>query len=107
MHALRAVELALPTLPPARADAVRRRATTLLDVRVALHRTTEKSSDRLVLQQQHAVADALGLPDADALMRQVSSAARTIGWTSDDKWRRVESYAEGPERAHREARPAR
>ena len=34
---------------------------------VALHRTTGKATDRLVLQQQEAVAP-LGLPDADAMM---------------------------------------
>src|SRR6185295_11065722 len=92
---LRAVELALPMLPPLE-EAFTEAGNTLLDVRVALHRTTEKNSDRLVLQQQQGVADALDLPDADALMRRVSSAARTIGWTSDDKWRRVESSMKGP-----------
>src|SRR5262249_30631085 len=71
-------------------------ASTLLDARVALHRTTEKSSDRLVLQQQLPVAEELGLPDVDTLMRFVSSAARTIAWSSDDKWRRVESQMKGP-----------
>ncbi len=95
VHGLRAVELAIPALPrlePNFAEA----AATLLDVRVALHRTTEKGSDRLVLQQQAAVADELGLPDVDTMMRFLSGAARTIAWASDDKWRRVESYLQGP-----------
>jgi [protein-PII] uridylyltransferase len=92
---LRAVELALPSLPslePSFGEA----AAMLLDVRVALHRTTEKGSDRLVLQQQPAVAEELGLPDVDTLMRFLSGAARTIAWASDDKWHRVESHLRGP-----------
>ena len=93
VHGLRSVQLAVPSLPaidPPVFDAW----ATLIDVRVALHRTTEKASVRLVLQQHSGVADALGLPDT--LMHRVFSAARTIGWASDDKWRRVESYLKGP-----------
>ena len=93
--ALRATTLAIPTLPalePAFVEA----ANTLLDVRVALHRTTEKGTDRLVLQQQEAVAETLGIGNTGALMHMISSAARTIGWTSDDRWRRIESYLKGP-----------
>jgi len=95
VHAMRAIQLALPGLPAVE-PAFDAAASTLLDVRVALHRTTEKSSDRLVLQQQHPVAEELGLPDVDMLMRFVSGAARTIAWTSDDRWRRVESQVKGP-----------
>ena len=50
----------------------------------------------MLLQEQEGVANALGLTSADALMRQVSGAARTISWASDDTWRRVESYLAGP-----------
>ncbi|GIU91042.1 MAG: hypothetical protein KatS3mg010_2141 [Acidimicrobiia bacterium] len=39
----------------------------LLDVRVALHRVTGGRGDRLVLQEQDAVAAALDVPDADVL----------------------------------------
>lgn len=95
VHAMRAIQLALPRLPVVE-PAFDAAAATLLDVRVALHRTTEKSSDRLVLQQQLPVAEELGLPDVDMLMRFVSGAARTIAWTSDDRWRRVESQLKGP-----------
>ncbi|HEX6419263.1 MAG TPA: [protein-PII] uridylyltransferase [Acidimicrobiales bacterium] len=69
---------------------------TLLDVRVELHRRTGRPGDRLLLQEQDAVADALGYPDADALMRAVARAARTIAWTSDDAWARIESSLTGP-----------
>ncbi|HEX6425267.1 MAG TPA: [protein-PII] uridylyltransferase [Acidimicrobiales bacterium] len=69
---------------------------TLLDVRVELHRRTGRPGDRLLLQDQDAVADALGHADADALMRTVAHAARTIAWTSDDAWSRIESSLVGP-----------
>ena len=69
---------------------------TLLDVRVELHRRTGRPGDRLLLQDQDAVADALGHADADALMRAVAHAARTIAWTSDDAWARIESSPVGP-----------
>ena len=63
--------------------------------RVELHRRTERHSDRLLLEEQDAVAAALGYPDADDLMRAVT-AARTIAWVSDDLWARVEGSLEGP-----------
>ncbi|HET6952770.1 MAG TPA: [protein-PII] uridylyltransferase [Acidimicrobiales bacterium] len=69
---------------------------TLLAVRVELHRRTGRPGDRLLLQEQDGVADALGYRDADALMRAVSQAARTIAWTSDDIWARIESSLSGP-----------
>jgi [protein-PII] uridylyltransferase len=69
---------------------------TLLDVRVELHRRTGRPGDRLLLQDQDAVADALGHAEADALMRAVAHAARTIAWTSDDAWARIESSLVGP-----------
>ena len=64
---------------------------TLLGVRVELHRRTGRPGDRLLLQEQDAVAAALGCPDADVLMRTVAHAARTIAWTSDDAWARIEA----------------
>jgi [protein-PII] uridylyltransferase len=48
------------------------------------------------LQEQQGVAHALGIKSADALMQQVSGAARTISWASDDCWRRIRSYLAGP-----------
>ena len=41
---------------------------TLLDARVELHRRTGRPSNVLALQEQDAVADALGMADGDALM---------------------------------------
>ncbi|MEU0044326.1 [protein-PII] uridylyltransferase [Streptomyces werraensis] len=61
----------------------------LLDVRDALHLTTGRATDRLALQEQDQVAAELGLLDADALLRQVYEAARTIAYAGDVTWREV------------------
>jgi len=68
----------------------------LLSTRVELHRRTGRTSDVLLLEEQDAVADALGHPSADALMHEVATAARTIAWRSDDAWRRIEASLAGP-----------
>ncbi|MER7962835.1 [protein-PII] uridylyltransferase [Streptomyces sp. ESR1.13] len=67
------------------ADARRR----LLDVRDALHLATGRATDRLALQEHDEVAAALGLLDADALLRQVYEAARVISYAGDVTWREV------------------
>jgi [protein-PII] uridylyltransferase len=64
----------------------------LLDVRGELHRHARKPTDRLLMQEQVPVAEALGIEDADALLRKVSAAARTIAYASDDNWRRVSRW---------------
>jgi [protein-PII] uridylyltransferase len=66
----------------------------LFDARVALQRHAGRT-ERLVLEHQDEVAVALGL-DADALMARVSGAARTVAWQSDDAWRSVRSWLQGP-----------
>lgn len=77
----------------------------LLAVRVELHRRTGRPGDRLLLQEQDAIADSLGYEDADALVREVAHAARTIAWTSDDSWARIESSLAGPLGRLRRERP--
>ena len=69
---------------------------TLLDARVELHRRTGRPSNVLALQEQDAVARALGMKGGDALMADVAAAARAIAWTSDDAWRRIRSSLRGP-----------
>lgn len=64
---------------------------TLLAARVELHRDTNRPGDRLVLQEQDAVADRLGDADADALMKRIAEAGRTIAWRSDEIWHRVKA----------------
>lgn len=68
---------------------------TLLEVRVELHRAAAKPGDRLLLQDQDAVAAALGDVDADALMARVASAGRTIAWSSDESWHEIKLSLNG------------
>jgi [protein-PII] uridylyltransferase len=70
----------------------------ILDARVELQRRTGRSGNRLVLEEQAGVAEALRLPSTDALMTRVAAAASTIAWTSDDAWRRVRSTLRSPVR---------
>jgi [protein-PII] uridylyltransferase len=63
--------------------------TRLLDARDALHLVTGRATDRLALQEQDQVAAELGLLDADALLRQVYEAARTVSYAGDVTWREV------------------
>lgn len=62
----------------------------LLDVRDALHAVTGRASDRLVLQEQDAVARELGLLDGDVLLRRVSGIGRAVAYAADITWHRVE-----------------
>jgi [protein-PII] uridylyltransferase len=77
----------------ARLDADRRM---LLETRVELQRATGSRSDRLALQEQDAVAVALGAASADQLVRDVSRAGREIAWISADVWSRVRDALTGP-----------
>ena len=56
----------------------------ILRARVELHKQAKRSSDKLLLEQQDAVAAALGYEDADLLMADVASAARRISWNIDE-----------------------
>jgi [protein-PII] uridylyltransferase len=91
VHALHALAVAQVADPPD--AAVRAAHEVLLDVRGELHRRTagagRRTVDRLLMQEQDAVAAALGYGDADLLMAAVSGAARTIAFASDVTWRRV------------------
>jgi len=96
VHALRWAEAARSLLWAGDDPALAAAYTTLLDVRVELHRRTGRPGDRLLLEQQDAVAAALGVGSADALMHDVATAARTIAWRSDDAWHRIEASLAGP-----------
>ncbi|HEX2038566.1 MAG TPA: nucleotidyltransferase domain-containing protein, partial [Acidimicrobiales bacterium] len=95
VHVLQAVALATPVASDG-GGPVREAAEVLLSVRVALHRRAGRALDRLLLQEQDAVAADLGYADADALMAAVAAAGRTIAWASDDAWARVASSLAGP-----------
>ncbi|MFP5218692.1 MAG: [protein-PII] uridylyltransferase [Actinomycetes bacterium] len=91
VHALHAVAVAQRADPPSEAVLAAHRV--LLDVRTELHRRAvvagRRSTDRLLLQEQDAVAAALGHADADALVAEVAAAARTVAFAADTVWRRV------------------
>jgi [protein-PII] uridylyltransferase len=97
VHALRAAALAAPVLGEVVSSPQLRSATELLvTVRVELHRRAARPTDRLLFQDQDGVAAAMDLADADDLMALVAEAGRAVAWTSDDGWRRVESWLRGP-----------
>lgn len=74
----------------------------LLDVRDSLHRVTGRPSDRLVMQEQDAVAEELeGIEGADALLRAVYDSARAIAYASDITWHRVDRLTRGRQRTVR------
>ena len=62
---------------------------TLVAARVALHRVKGRAGDVLHLEDQDAVAAALGMASADELMAGVAAAARTVVWIADGAWRRL------------------
>jgi [protein-PII] uridylyltransferase len=66
----------------------------LLRARVELHRLTGRPGDRLVLDFQDDVAAALNYRNADVMMAELASAARTIAWVSDAAWFWVERSLE-------------
>ncbi len=90
VHALHAAAIASPVVTDehlARLDV----AETLIRARVAMQRLNGRG-EQLVLQSHDGVARALGVESADALMQGISAAARTIAWTSDDAWRRMDVW---------------
>jgi len=96
VHALRWAEAARRILLEGDDDTLAAAHGTVLEVRIELQRRTGKGQDRLLLQEQDAVAAALGDADADVLMGRLSAAARTIAWTSDEAWDRIGSSLRGP-----------
>jgi len=102
VHAIRQGAAAWAVEPPG--ERVVAAHDVLLAARVELHRLTGRSTDVLRLQEQDAVATALGYADADALMHAVADAARTIAWELDRALRRVEAWVAAATR--RRGRPA-
>jgi [protein-PII] uridylyltransferase len=87
-HAIHAAAAAW--VAPAPGPRVRAAYEVLLDVRHALHEVTGRRSDRLVFQEQDEVAKVAGLLDADALLRVLAGAARTVSYAVDHTFRQVE-----------------
>ncbi|MFI6157826.1 [protein-PII] uridylyltransferase [Kitasatospora sp. NPDC051170] len=82
--------IAASWLADAPRDGLDAAALRLADVRDALHLATGRATERLSLQDQDQVAERLGVLDADALLRQVYEAARTIAYAGDVTWRAVD-----------------
>ena len=80
-----------PSSATSPAPSSRRPTRFLLDVRDELRRRSGRPTDVLVRQEQRPVADALGLADEDALLREVSLAGRRLAFVADETWRRVEA----------------
>jgi [protein-PII] uridylyltransferase len=103
VHAM--VAAAAAWVVDAPAERVREAAARLHDVRCVLHLRSAKPTDRLVQQDQAPVAAGLGYADADLLMRDVYSAARTIAFACDATWRRVELASRSSRRIFGGRRP--
>jgi [protein-PII] uridylyltransferase len=106
VHAIQAVAAAW--VAPAPGPRVRAAYETILDIRHALHEVTGRGTDRLVFQEQDAVAKVAGLPGSDALLRVLAGAARTVSYAADHTFRQVtRSLGHGPARgrARAERRP--
>lgn len=70
----------------------------LLDVRDALQLAAGRGLDRLVAQEQPAVAAALGLAGPDGLLRALADAGRTVAFSVDGAWRSVRGAVEARRR---------
>lgn len=77
----------------------------LTEIRAALHVRTGRALDRLLLQEQDGVAEALGLRDADALLGRVSAAASSVAFVWDDCWRRIDGWVDPRRRGGPRDRP--
>ena len=62
----------------------------LNDVRETLHQTSGRNKDRLLFQEQDAVARKLEYVDADALMSDVAQAARSVDYLLEFTWHQIE-----------------
>jgi [protein-PII] uridylyltransferase len=97
--------IAAAQVADAPSEKVREAYALLLDVRGELHRRRlqagarpSRGTDRLIKQEQAPVAAALGVADADDLMRRVFDAGRTISFATDETCRRALAAAHPPRR---------
>ncbi len=65
-------------------------------VRVELQRPDARRSERLMLEDQQRVAEALGLAGREQLAYEVAQAGRAVSWLTEDAWRRARSWLAGP-----------
>jgi [protein-PII] uridylyltransferase len=103
VHGIQAVAAAW--VAPGPGPRVRAAYESIMDARHALHEVTGRPTDRLVLQEQDEVARVLGLLDADALMRHLAGAGRTIAYSVDQAFRQAERSRGGRRRGKAQRRP--
>ena len=77
----------------------------ILDVRDAIHVVTGRGRDRLTRDDQDACAALLGYTDADDLLTDLSTSARTIAYAVDGTLRRAMQSQRAPHPARRPRRP--
>ncbi len=109
VHAIRAILLAEGDDPEVDGGSSPRDAEkVLLAARVELQRSSGRAINRLVLQEQDAVAASLGLDDADVLMSRIAEAGRAIAWNLDYILHRLEMRKRsGSRKAGKQAKAAR
>ena len=91
INALRAISLSgAATVPLERISWAESK---LNDVRETLHQTSGRNKDRLLFQEQDAVARELGYIDADALMSDVAQAARSVDYLLEFTWHQLDQKA--------------
>lgn len=79
----------IPVLDQERRD-LRAANDVLLAARVELHRSTSRKGDRLFLEEQDGVAEALGVGDADVMMSEIAASARTVTWIAENVFQRAQ-----------------
>ena len=79
----------IPILDQERRD-LRAANDVLLAARVELHRSTGRKGDRLFLEEQDSVAEALGIGDADLMMSEIAASARTVTWIAENVFQRAQ-----------------
>ena len=87
INALRAISLSGATKVPL--ERISWAESKLNDVRETLHQTSGRNKDRLLFQEQDAVARELGYIDADALMSDVAQAARSVDYLLEFTWHQI------------------
>lgn len=88
INALRAVALSGAVEVPI--ERISHAEATLNNAREALHIASGRNRDQLLFQEQDKVAEFLNYSDADALMAEIATSARTIDYVIQSMWHRID-----------------
>ena len=88
INALRAVALSGAVEVPI--ERISHAEATLNNAREALHMVSGRNRDQLLFQEQDKVAEFLNYSDADALMAEIATSARTIDYVIQSMWHRID-----------------